>query len=79
VTQHNVKIGARALRAVEQRGTHTPRAPHHPQIECHWPPDLPYSGVWAGADVVEQALTRNVRREAIDMSWISGLRRPSPP
>jgi ketosteroid isomerase-like protein len=51
--QQNVDIVTRALSAVEQRDTDTLRALYHPQIEFHWQPGLPYSGAWAGAEVIE--------------------------
>jgi ketosteroid isomerase-like protein len=53
MTQQNLEIVTRALRAVEQRDAQTLRTLYHPQIEFHWPPGLPYSGAWAGAEVIE--------------------------
>jgi ketosteroid isomerase-like protein len=53
MTQQNVEIVTRALSAVEQRDAQTLRTLYHPQIEFHWPPGLPYSGAWAGAEVIE--------------------------
>jgi hypothetical protein len=39
------------LRAVEERDIERLPSMYHPEIEFHWPPALPYGGVFKGAEV----------------------------
>lgn len=47
----SVDVVTQVLAAVEQRQADRLIALYHPQIEFHWPPGLPYSGRFVGAEV----------------------------
>jgi ketosteroid isomerase-like protein len=53
MTQHSVEIVTQVLTAVERRRGDRLAALYHPQIEFHWPPGLPYSGSFVGAEVAQ--------------------------
>lgn len=53
MTPHSVEIVTQVLTAVEQRRGDLLAALYHPQIEFHWPPGLPYSGSFVGAEVAD--------------------------
>lgn len=53
MTPHSVEIVTQVLKAVEQRRGDLLAALYHPQIEFHWPPGLPYSGSFVGAEVAD--------------------------
>jgi ketosteroid isomerase-like protein len=53
MTQHSVEIVTQVLTAVEQRRGDRLAALYHPHIEFHWPPGLPYSGSFAGAEIAQ--------------------------
>jgi ketosteroid isomerase-like protein len=52
MSQHSVEIVTQVLTAVEQRQADRLIALYHPQVEFHWPPGLPYSGSFVGAEVM---------------------------
>lgn len=51
MTPHSVEIVTQVLTAVEQRQADRLAAIYHPQVEFQWPPGLPYSGTFVGAQV----------------------------
>ena len=53
MTQHCEEIVTQVLIAVEQRQGDRLAAFYHPEIEFHWPPGLPYSGNFVGAEVAQ--------------------------
>jgi uncharacterized protein len=53
MTPQSVEIVTQVLTAVEQRRGDRLAALYHPQIEFHWPPGLPYSGSFVGAQVAQ--------------------------
>jgi ketosteroid isomerase-like protein len=49
----NAKFMLTLLAAIERRDLELVRKLYHPDIEFHWPPGLPYSGVFKGETVAK--------------------------
>jgi ketosteroid isomerase-like protein len=46
-TEANVRLVLEAFGAVERRDEQRQRELFHPEVEFHWPPELPYEGSWS--------------------------------